>query len=284
MPDLREPLAPLTSNHRTPIEVDSFRPSAARMYDYYLGGTHHLGADREAADALLAAVPSVAGIARANRSFLGRAVRYAAAQGVDQFLDLGAGFPLVGGVPEVALAANPQARVVAVDIDPGVVARTQAAISDEGLTYQVGAVHADLCDAVGVLRHPVTRRLLDLDRPVAILCLSVLHFIGGDLLRVLGPLRKAVPAGSLLALSHASGVAGPAPRNDGLDPDTIIRLIYDCTLTPLSLRSHGELSSLLAGLALAEPGLVPVDQWRPSPQAPAAGGGTLLGAVAHLRG
>jgi hypothetical protein len=284
MPDLLEPpIAPRSSRpHRTPVEVDSFRPSAARMYDYFLGGTHHLAADREAADALLAAVPQVTALSRANRGFLRRAVAYASARGIDQFLDLGSGFPLAGGVPDAALAANPDARVVAVDIDPGVVARTQAAISDDGLTCQVGAVHADLRDAVGVLGHPVTRRLLDLDRPVAILCLSVLHFIGGDLTRVVDPLRRAVPAGSVLALSHASPSRETEKSPGGLDPDTVLRLIYDCTLTPLSLRNHAELSALLAGLHLAPPGLVPLDQWRPTAEAPPSGSTALLGAVAHL--
>jgi hypothetical protein len=172
--------------------------------------------------------------------------------------------------------------VVSVDIDPGVVARTQAAISDEGLNCQVGAVHADLRDAVGVLRHPVTQRLLDLDRPVAILCLSVFHFIGGDLVRVIDPLRKAVPGGSMLAISHASGSSELEKRPGDLDPDTVLRLIYDCTLTPISLRTDAELSALLRGLHLVPPGLLPIDQWRPEDHVPASGSTAMLGAVAHL--
>lgn len=267
---------------RTPVEVDSFRPSAARMYDYYLGGDHHLAADREAADALLATVPDIATIARANRGFLRRVVSYATNHGIDQFLDLGAGFPLAGGVPDVALAANPDARVVAVDIDPGVVAATQAAISTNGLPGRVGAVHADLRDALGVLEHPVTRRLLDFERPVAVLCLSVLHFVGGDLGRVLGPLRRAMTGGSLLAISHAT--PSGATTSDGLDLGKIVRLIYDCTLTPLSFRTETDLHAALAGLSLAKPGLVPVEQWQSA--APVAESSTnlrsLLGVVAHV--
>lgn len=267
---------------RTPVEVDSFRPSAARMYDYYLGGHHHLAADREAADALLATVPDIATIARANRGFLRRVVGYATSRGIDQFLDLGTGFPLAGGVPDVALATNPEARVVAVDIDPGVVAATQAAISTNGLPSRVGAVHADLRDALGVLEHPVTRRLLDFERPVAVLCLSVLHFVGGDLGRVLSPLRKAMAGGSLLAISHAS--PSGSLTSDGLDVGMIVRLIYDCTLTPLSFRTETDLHAALAGLPLATPGLVPVERWRSA--APIVEGSTrhrsLLGVVAHL--
>jgi hypothetical protein len=295
MPDLQQPSpprvgpelrgrVPRTALRHTPVEVDSFRPSAARMYDYYLGGTHHLAADREAADALLAAVPDVAAIAKANRSFQRRVIEYASANGVDQFLDLGAGFPLAGGVSDVALAANPKARVVSVDIDPGVVASIQAAISADGLGGRVGAVHADLRDAPGVLEHPVTRRLLDLDRPVAVLFLSVLHFVGGDLGRVFDPLRKAMAGGSLLALTHATAPA-PGERatttTDGLDQATIVRLIYDCTLTPISFRTTTELDALLTGLSLVAPGLVPIDRWRAEAAGPLSVR-TLSGAVAHV--
>ena len=297
MPDLQQPsslkVGPdargrtlRTDLRHTPVEVDSFRPSAARMYDYYLGGTHHLAADREAADALLAAVPGVTAIAKANRSFQRRAIEYASANGVDQFLDLGAGFPLPGGVPDVALAANPEARVVSVDIDPGVVASNQAAIGADGLGGRVGAVHADLRDAHGVLEHPVTQRLLDFDRPVAVLMLSVLHFVGGDLGRIIDPLRKAMAGGSMLALTHAT--APPTGEKatitpDGLDQGTIVRLIYDCTLTPLSFRTTAELGALLTGLPLAAPGLVPIDNWRPEAGTP-PNVRTLFGAIAHVPG
>lgn len=262
----------------TPPEVDSFRPSAARMYDYYLGGTNHLAADREAADALLAAVPDVADTARANREFLRRVVEYATSHGVRQFLDLGAGFALAGGVSDVALAAEPDARIVAVDIDPSVVAQIQSSTRADDRTNRVGAVHADLRDAVGILQDPVTRRMLDPDQPVAILCLSVLHFVNGDLRRVLDPLRQAVTGGSLLAISHAT--TAPAPSGPpGLNHGAVARLIYDCTLTPLTLRTRTELDQLLIGLEVIGPGIVPVNQWGATAHRPVP---SLLGAVARL--
>jgi cyclopropane fatty-acyl-phospholipid synthase-like methyltransferase len=253
------------------------------MYDYYLGGSHHLAADREAADALLAAIPDLAEAARANRSFMRRVIGYAATRGVDQFLDLGAGFPLDGGVADVALALNPNSRVVSVDIDPGVVARLQAAISDGGLTCQVGAVHADLRDVHGVVNHPVTRRLVDFDRPVAVLCLSVLHFVGGDLGRVLDPLRTAMTGGGTLALSHASAFdSDDAQRGSAQEKGAIARLIYDCTFTPLTLRTGAELGTLLAGLPLVDPGLVPVEQWRSAAEPAPGPASRLLGGVARI--
>lgn len=274
---------------RTPVEVDSFRPSAARMYDYYLGGSNHLAADREAADALLEAVPAVATAARQNRAFLRRAVEFASQQGIAQFLDLGSGFTSPGGVPEVALARNAASRVVAVDLDPGVTAQVGTVARTMGVSGQVGAIHADLRDMVGVLEHPVARRLLDFDRPIAILCLAVLHFVPGELERVLGPLRRIPAPGSLLAFSHATTVPPRSPEPGATcsaEPDAaaIVRLVYDCTLTPLVLRSEDTLRSAVAGLELVDPGMVPVSQWRPttrdlSIEPPAS---TLLGAIARV--
>src|SRR5215475_12145571 len=106
--------------HRTwaPAGIDTERPSAARMYDYYLGGSHNFAVDRELAEKLLAMLPEGVYIARANRAFLRRAVRHCAGQGIRQLIDIGSGIPTVGNVHEVAQQAAPDARVVYVDIDP----------------------------------------------------------------------------------------------------------------------------------------------------------------------
>ncbi|WP_142704267.1 SAM-dependent methyltransferase [Cryptosporangium phraense] len=274
------------SRPTTPVEVDSFRPNAARMYDYYLGGSNHLAADREAADALLDAVPLVAEAARQNRAFLGRVVEFALGRGITQFLDLGSGY----SSPEaVALAGGPGVRVVAVDIDPRVVSQVQLDARVSGRGAQVGAVHADLGDAAGVLGHPVTRRLIDLDRPVAILCLAVLHFVPGPLDRVLGPLRRAVAPGSLLAVSHGAATPTSAgrTRSEGAarpaapSPASISRLIYDCTLTPLTLRSAPDVRAALGDTELVEPGLVEIASWR-APESSSPGRSGLIGGVASL--
>ncbi|MFI5953668.1 SAM-dependent methyltransferase [Cryptosporangium sp. NPDC051539] len=280
----------------TPAEVDSFRPNAARMYDYYLGGTNHLAADREAADALLEAVPAVALAARQNRDFLSRVVQFALREGITQFLDLGSGYASPGGVADAALAGGPGVRVVAVDIEPGVVTQVQTLARTSGWAGQVGALHADICDVAGILGHPVTRRMIDLDRPVAILCLAVLHFVPGPLDRVLGPLRRTVAPGSLLAVSHGAATPTPAGRTRtegaarpagptrpaGPSPASISRLIYDCTLTPLTLRSEHDIRAALGECGLVEPGLVPVARWRMPESAPPPAFAGLVGGVSRL--
>ena len=112
-----------------PREIDLNRPSAARMYDYYLGGSHNFAIDRQVAEQAIAMWPDLPIIMQANRAFLRRAVRFLAAQGIDQFLDIGSGIPTVGNVHEVAQQANPESRIVYVDIDPVAVAHSQAILA-----------------------------------------------------------------------------------------------------------------------------------------------------------
>jgi hypothetical protein len=102
----------------TPATIDIEQPSAARMYDYYLGGSHNFAADREVAAKALATMPDGPLIAQANRAFLRRAVRYCADRGIRQFLDIGSGIPTLGNVHEVAQQAASDSRVVYVDVDP----------------------------------------------------------------------------------------------------------------------------------------------------------------------
>ncbi|WP_037348442.1 SAM-dependent methyltransferase, partial [Sciscionella sediminilitoris] len=96
-------------------EIDTDTPSVARVYDYYLGGGANFKADRELARRTIEVLPEVRAAATANRHFLRRAVRFAAEQGIRQFLDLGAGIPNVNPTHEVARAVHPDAKVVYVD-------------------------------------------------------------------------------------------------------------------------------------------------------------------------
>ena len=171
-------------------DVDISRPSAARVYDYYLGGSHNFPADREMARQAIAMWPELPRIMQANRAFMRRAVRYLIGQGVSQFLDIGSGIPTVGNVHEVAQAAEPEARVVYVDVDPVAVAHSRAILAGDDRT---DVVHADLRDVQGVLKDPRTVRLLDLSRPVGVLMVALLHFVPA----------AADPAGVLAALSSS---------------------------------------------------------------------------------
>src|SRR5262245_52028145 len=178
------------------------RPStAARIYDYLLGGVHNFPADREVAQRVIDALPHVREGARANRAFLGRAVRYLAEQGIDQFIDIGSGIPTQGNVHEIAHAVLPQARVVYVDIDPLAVAESLDLLAQDD---RATAVRADLREPDAILAHPGLRAVVDLDRPVGLLLFAVLHFVTDDdvAYEVVERLKRELVPGSYFAASH----------------------------------------------------------------------------------
>ena len=243
-----------------PAGIDTEKPSVARMYDYLLGGSHNFEVDRRAVDNITRAMPTLPAILRANRGFLRRAVRFFVDQGVTQFLDLGSGVPTVGNVHEVALAANPDARVVYVDIDPIAVAHSRAIL--EG-NKQVSVVRADLREPDVVLTDPAIE-LLDFEQPVAVLMLAVLHFLPDDdrPADVVARYRDRLAAGSYLAVSHTS-LEGDADES-AAGRDEFNRQPVDATLVT---RSPAEIMRFFDGFELVEPGLVYLAQWRPDPDA-----------------
>jgi hypothetical protein len=232
-------------------------PSPARMYDYYLGGKDHYPADREAAEKVIAAMPpgAVRNAARQNREFLGRAVRYLASEaGIHQFLDIGAGLPSMNSVHEIATAIAPQSRIVYVDNDPVVIAHGREML--QGID-QATIIQHDLREPDEILADEQLRQTLDFDRPVAVLLVAILHFIhddqdpGGIIDQLLTPL----PPGSHLVISH--GTADSYPQLDDA-----VQTYRKATATVRN-RSHEEISALLSGLQLTDPGLVWLPQWRP---------------------
>ncbi|TMQ98953.1 SAM-dependent methyltransferase [Actinomadura soli] len=248
-----------------PSGVDVTVPNVARMYDYYLGGKDNYAADREAAEKVIAVMPGSQAGARANRAFLVRAVRYLAAEaGITQFLDLGAGLPTQNNVHEVALSVNPDARVVYVDWDPVVCAHSRALVRTP---HNVGVVEADLRRPETVLRHETTRALLDFSRPVAVMMVSILHFVDGsdDPQGIVAQYRDATAAGSHLAVSHLTGDLLEKAR-----PEETARAkeIYRRTATPVHLRTHREIHELFKGYELVDPGLAWLTGWRPDEPGP----------------
>ncbi len=240
-----------------PPGLDTEQPSAARVYDFYLGGSHNFAADREMARMAIGMWPELPQIMQANRAFLRRAVTYLAGLGIRQFLDIGSGIPTVGNVHEVAQSVAPDSRVVYVDIDPVAVAHSRAILEGDDRT---GVVHADLRDVDAVLGNPHTTRLLDLSEPVGVLMVALLHFVpdGDGPAGILGRYRAAMAPGSHLAVSHASQDGQP----DQAGPHTAL---YQRTGTPMTMRSQAQVTALLDGFDLVEPGVVFLPQWRPEP-------------------
>lgn len=237
-------------------DIDIRQPSPARMYDYYLGGSHNYAADREAAEDVIAVMPNVREIARANRGFLHRVVKHLVGEGIDQFLDIGSGIPTVGNVHEIAQQANPDTRVVYVDTDPVAVAHSlQILKGNDNAT----AIRVDLRDPDAIVSHTGLQNVLDLARPVALILASVLHFIAEDeAYPAARSLREALVTGSYLAISHAAA--------EGITPErsTAAAEVYRRSTVPTSARrNRAEILKFFDGYHLIEPGLVWVSQWRP---------------------
>ncbi|WP_307797373.1 SAM-dependent methyltransferase [Actinomadura barringtoniae] len=230
-------------------------PNVARMYDYYLGGKDHFEADRIRADEAIAADPTLVTLIRENRAFLGRAVRYLAAQGIDQFLDVGTGLPTQQSVHQIAHGMNPDARVVYVDYDGQVVAHGRALLADAPGTKMI---QGDLRRPREILDHPEVRRLLDFDKPVAVLTVATLHFVPDedDPQAIMAEFRDALAPGSHLVLTHASA--------DGV-PDVVAKVVevYKKTSAPGTPRTSEQVTNLFGDFELLEPGLVWAPLWRP---------------------
>jgi SAM-dependent methyltransferase len=241
-----------------PQGIDISVPSVSRIYDYYLGGSHNFEVDREAARKAMEFMPGLPKIMQANRAFMRRAVNYAVGEGVTQFLDIGSGIPTFGNVHEVAQKASAESRVVYVDHDPVAVSHSRAVLDGN---EQAGVVSADLRKPQQILDSPETTGLLDLERPVALLLVAVLHFLEDedDPQSAVAELRDALAPGSLVIVTHASYEGIPVPKEQaGGAVD-----VYQNIRNPLVMRSREEIARFFEGYEMVEPGLVSMPLWRP---------------------
>jgi SAM-dependent methyltransferase len=239
-----------------PPGVDTKRANIARVYDYWLGGSHNFLADQDLGRALAAVDPNVRAIARANRAFLGRAVRFLSAAGIRQFLDVGSGIPTQRNVHEVAQQADPGTRVVYADIDPVVIAHSKAILAGN---HDAAVIDADLRDPEKVLSHSATQQLIDFTQPVGLLLVAVVHFIADadDPGRSLAILRERLASGSYLVLTHATNESRPVVTQAA-------EKVYQGSVPSAGrTRSRAEIVRFFEGFDLEEPGLVYLPQWHP---------------------
>jgi hypothetical protein len=224
------------------------------MYDYFLGGGHNFAVDRQAAEQVFAIFPDMPLVAQANRAVLRRAVQYLVSQGIQQFIDIGSGIPTAGNVHEVAQRANPEARVVYVDVEPVAVAHSQAILQDVPNTV---AIQGDARQPNDVLKHPDVQRMIDLNQPVGVLLVAVLHFVPDELVAtdIVRSLRDALPSGSYVVITHAT--------TDKVGARQKIEELYQGTTSPFHFRTRDQVAGFFEGLEMVEPGLVYLPLWRP---------------------
>ncbi len=258
--------------------------TAARIYDYYLGGMHNFPADMEAAKQIIAQYPTAPAAARANRAFLRRAVRFLVDAGVRQFLDLGSGMPTVGNVHEVAQQAAPDSRVVYVDIDPVAVSESQELLKDNPLAT---AIRGDVRVPEEILSHGQVRKLLDFNRPIGLLMVALLHFVPDDDVAygMVSTMVDALAPGSYLGISHMTAEGVPVSPDEAARGREVYRRH---TATPIRSRGRAEVTRFFSGrVELVEPGVVMVPLWRPAPDDPAdftdnPGGSAFLAGIGRV--
>ncbi|WP_258081168.1 SAM-dependent methyltransferase [Nocardia nova] len=237
-------------------ETDATQPAAARMYDYYLGGKDNYAVDREAAAEVEKHYPSVSIMARTNRDFMHRSVRWLTAEaGIDQFLDIGTGIPTEPNLHQIAQEIIPDTRVVYVDNDPIVLAHARALLtSSNGRTAYIDA---DVRRVHDILDAPQLRETLDLSRPVALTMIALMHFVPdtAGAYEAVNTVLSMLPRGSYLVMSQATADFDPVAIGEA------VRIYTQRGLTP-QVRTQAEFSRFFDGLELVEPGVVPPHRWR----------------------
>jgi hypothetical protein len=237
------------------LTVDLSRPSAARVYDYLLGGGHNFDVDRVLAAQVLRQVPHAKHAAETNRAFLRRVVEYLIDHGIRQFLDLGSGIPTAGNVHEITARRDPRCTVIYVDNDPVAHAHSRRMLSS---VPAAAAVLADLRHVDTVLADPTVRARIDFAQPVAVLMCAVLHFVpdSDDPAGIVGRYVDRLTTGSYVAISHATADAHPADLAAATD-------LYERGGIAGTARTHAQVTDLFAGLELLPPGVVATSLWRP---------------------
>ncbi|ANP56524.1 SAM-dependent methyltransferase [Streptomyces griseochromogenes] len=241
-----------------PTRLNTSVAHNARVWNYWIGGKDNYEVDQRVGEHVAGMFPVIRAVARADRDFLGRAVRFLAAErGIRQFLDIGTGLPTVDNTHEIAQRIAPESRIVYVDNDPIVLvhARSLLTSSPEGVTDYVDA---DVRDPDAIVRSAA--ETLDLDRPVAVMMLGILNFVldSGEARDIVRRIMAAVPSGSALALTHPTFDAEVGGQGNAAAME-----FWNANATPpITARGRTEIAAFLDGLEPVEPGLVPCSQWR----------------------
>ncbi|AZM60575.1 methyltransferase [Streptomyces sp. WAC 01420] len=244
--------------------IDTSKPHPARTYDWFLGGKDNYPVDEELGRSLVAFAPAIPVMARMNRAFMHRATRWLAGQGVRQFLDVGTGIPTEPNLHQVAQEVAADARVVYCDNDPIVLVHAEALLrgTPEGA---VDYVQADARDTDVIVEQ--ARKTLDLERPVALSLIALLHFIGDEdgAYELVDRLKEALAPGSYLVMSHLTPDFHPAEASR-----KVIDLYRAGGLT-MDMRSRERFTRFFEGLEIVEPGIVAAEEWHPELDEPVPG-------------
>jgi hypothetical protein len=242
-------------------EINLSKASIARVYDYVLGGKENFEIDRRAANRVLNTLPEAAQLARDNRNFLRRGVRFLVAEvGIRQIIDIGSGLPSAWNVHEVAQEINPEVRVAYVDNDPIGMTHGLAILGNNETT---AVITADLLDPESIFEDPAVQRLINFDEPLAVLAAGILHHLSDeqDPVGVMTIIKDRLPGGSHLLASNFLDDDEPRARHSE-------RAFLESGLGTGWFRTWDEQLRLFDGLEMVEPGLVYANDWRPDDLTP----------------
>ena len=259
--------------HDATMSIDTSVAHVARVYDYWLGGKDNFAADRRAGEQAIQAYPDIVYSVRANRAFLARTVRYLAAEaGIRQFLDIGTGIPTANNTHEVAQSVAPGSDVVYVDNDPVVLTHARALLVS-GEQGRTNYIDADLRDTRRILAEAALT--LDFSQPVAIMLMAILQHIdeAEDPNAIVSSLLAAVPPGSYLTISHPA--ADLAAQQMAQMAERLNKLMAE----KVTFRTRAQVAPFFEGLAMVEPGLVRVQEWRPDTEIEAKSPAALWGGM-----
>lgn len=253
----------MTAENYEARPLDVTRPTAARLYDYYLGGTAHYAIDKVFAERMFKMNPYLDVLAHHNRAFLQRAVRYMAGEcGIRQFLDIGSGIPTVGNTHHVVGEVIPDGRVVYVDRDLEAVNQSHELLTQENAA-NMAIIEGDLREPDSILEHPDTRRLIDFDEPVGLLIMAVWHFVSDaeGAYELMARYRDQLASGSYVAMTLGSldDLADKVKEMFAAVAES-----YDETADPVTHRSKEGCVAFFDGLTIVEPGIVYTPDWRPT--------------------
>lgn len=250
----------MTDDAATHERLQLDRPHGARVYDYFLGGKDNFAMDRQAAEHLLEAFPGFRTAALSNRMWMHRAARYAAEQGITQFLDIGTGIPTSPNLHEVVQEVVPEARIVYADNDPIVLSHSRALLTS-GPKGTTAYLEADVTDPRSIIESDEVRETLDLSKPVALSLVGVFHYLP-DALKpydLVKQLVEPLAPGSLLIFSHCTPDFAPDLWERAIQ-------VYKADGGDAQVRSKEEVTRFFDGLELVEPGVSVPFKWHPDQQ------------------
>jgi S-adenosyl methyltransferase len=230
--------------------------SAAGIYDVFLGGNNNSATDRDAAVEIQNAMPDIFSLVKENRSFLRRCIGYMLGQGIKQFIDIGSGFLTSEDIHVLVHSVNPMAKVVYVDRNPAVVEQGNKLLATNGSTT---IICADIRQPQDILENPDLIRFIDFSQPVGISMMCVTcFFTDSEITHIMSVIRSTICDGSYIAVTHET-LDG---HEDETEKIAKVQKIYENTSMPMIFRNHNEVSQILQGLQLVEPGLVFLNEWR----------------------